>query len=299
MGDLSFGHSFDGLTDEKTHRTVSSIHEHSWAVGLLLPIPWVFHLLTKLPNSMNPQYKLLQFCNEQVEKRKETSPAEPDLSSHLFTEKPFFADPMSEYNLVTGDARLLVVGGSHTTATALIYLFYHLASEKSLQEKLLEELDLEVNVQTIQNLPYLNAVINETLRLHPPVPSMSSRDTPAEGIKVGDIFIPGEVTVFTSLHSIHRSEAFDQPLNFIPERWTTRPELIRNKKAFAPFLAGAFGCVGRPLAYNEMRTVVAKLVPSFEISLAEGEDGRRPQGSLDVFPVNYGALNLVFTPRKS
>jgi cytochrome P450 family 628 len=302
MSDLSFGHSFDGLASEKTHWAITSIRESNAALGILGPVPWLIHLMTKLPDALNPMQKLITFSNEQVDKRKQLHPAEPDIMSHLLDQdEPFFKDPAQEYHLFTGDVRLLIIAGSDTTATALAFLFYQLALNPTLQKKLFQEIsDLEINVQTVQDLPYLNAVINETLRLHPPVPSMPPRDTPAEGVKVGDISIPGDVTVYTPLYSLHRSDAFKKPLEFIPERWTTQPELIQNRKVFAPFLIGPYACIGRQLAYNEMRTVAARLVSGFEVALGKGEDGHRLlYSSADNFTTTIGNLDLVFTPRKS
>jgi cytochrome P450 family 628 len=58
---------------------------------------------------------------------------------------------------------------------------------------------------------------------------------------------------------------FPQPKEFIPERWSTKPELIKRKDAFIPFSGGAFGCAGKPLAMMELRMAVALMVRKFDI----------------------------------
>jgi cytochrome P450 len=66
--------------------------------------------------------------------------------------------------------------------------------------------DNEVSNVKIQKLDHLNAVINEALRLHPPVPTALQRLTPPEGINIGDTFIPGNMTVWCPQYVIGRSE---------------------------------------------------------------------------------------------
>lgn len=100
---------------------------------------------------------------------------------------------------------------SDTTAATLTYLFYHLAREPEQARILREELAplvpdvTNISHQAIQDAPHLNGVINETLRLHPPVPSGVLRVTPPEGMNIGDTFIPGNITVSTPFHPLgHR-----------------------------------------------------------------------------------------------
>lgn len=65
--------------------------------------------------------------------------------------------------------------------------------------------------------------------------------TPPEGIEVDGVWIPGHVQVFTPPWLLCRYEKyFPQADQFIPERWTTRPELVVDKRAFIPFNAGMF-----------------------------------------------------------
>lgn len=103
--------------------------------------------------------------------------------------------------------RPLTAMSSDTTAAALVFLFCCLAREPSVVQKLREELnqvDDIRNHQALLNLPYLNSVITEGLRLHPPVPGGFPRQTPSEGVTIADQFIPGEVTCVAPNYTIAR-----------------------------------------------------------------------------------------------
>ena len=120
-------------------------------------------------------------------------------------------DKRRERHLLMGDARLLIVAGSDTTATTLVYCFYHLAKDPSLVDKLRSELeahsirnDDSFEVQPLQYLPFLNALINETLRMHPPVPGGVFRDTPAEGVEMNGVRLPGGIKTIGPHYTIQR-----------------------------------------------------------------------------------------------
>lgn len=111
---------------------------------------------------------------------------------------------------LAGDSRLIVVAGADTTSATLTYMMYHIASDISQQQELRSELagftlDESFDAQTLASSERLNAVINETLRLHPPVPSGTSRKTPKEGLTIGGMFIPGECIITVPFWTVHRS----------------------------------------------------------------------------------------------
>jgi cytochrome P450 len=107
---------------------------------------------------------------------------------------------------------------------------------------------------------HLNGIIYEALRLHPPIPSGLLRVTPPEGISFEGVYIPGGVTVSVPTHPLGRCEmiqphllyrwtwlirqqmtaetAYARSHDFIPERWYSQPELIRDKNAFVSFSSG-------------------------------------------------------------
>jgi cytochrome P450 len=93
---------------------------------------------------------------------------------------------------------------------------------------------------------------------------------------------------------------YSQALEFVPERWYSKPEMVKHKDAFAPFSMGPYNCIGKNLAYLEMRTLVAQLILNFDVKLAPGEDGTRLlTRTKDHFTVTPGQLDLVFTPASS
>jgi cytochrome P450 len=134
--------------------------------------------------------------------------SDPRYRRHSNLIRPTLADENSRW--LWGDTRLVVVAGSDTSSSALTHIFYHLAKEPHIAAKLRKELapiytpGSETEVRDIQDAKYLNGVINEALRLHPPVPSGLLRQTPPEGLMVGDIFIPGGVTVSAPTWSMGR-----------------------------------------------------------------------------------------------
>ena len=214
MGELSFGRSFNALKNAESHFAMDIIHQSLLALGLFSPSTWILRTLIQLPNALNPAMPMIKYSEECVNERKSRDPEEADLMSHLLEGEPFFDNKKKEDDLLTGEARLMITAGSDTTAASLTYVFYRLSEDPTRVQKLRTELKENgihqaagLAVQDLQHLPYLNTVINETLRLHPPVPDGVFRDTGAQGLQIGEHYIPGNVTILTPIYSIHRCKS--------------------------------------------------------------------------------------------
>lgn len=139
-------------------------------------------------------------------------------------------------------------------------IFYHLSIQPHIQAKLRAELGRIPSVHdynALKDMAYLDAVINETLRLHPVLLTAGNRLTGHHGILVGKTYIPPETTIVAPRYTIARrvyivkcdarelqeltglvESCFERATEFIPERWVEKPEMIKDKRAFNPFNLG-------------------------------------------------------------
>lgn len=118
-------------------------------------------------------------------------------------------------------------------------------------------------------LPYLNAVLEETMRLIPPAGMGAARVSPGETVE--GRFIPAGVFVSSESYTMaHDPRNAVDPEAFRPERWLAGGE----KPWSQPFLIGPRSCIGVNLAWLEMRVALAKMVYSFDFRLAPESLGR-------------------------
>ncbi|KAF7974713.1 hypothetical protein HWV62_11507 [Athelia sp. TMB] len=165
---------------------------------------------------------------------------------------------------------------------------------------------------------YLNAVINETLRLLPPVLSGSQRvvERGSGAATFGPHLIPEGTAVFSHFYSIQRDQRYFSPLpeTFWPDRWLSESErtspfgsgykgpvnVVVDRTAFTPFSFGPSICVGKNLALQELRMVVCLMLQTFDMRLAEGYDAQRWEKEIeDRLITHTGELPVVLTPRKN
>lgn len=197
MGDLAYGESFDMLKNGESHWAIDLLNEGQGGMRPLGPIAWLFGILIRTP-VLNAGYKkFVQFCEDKIENRKKMKPELPDITSWLLKAEPMSTDPFVNRMWAAGDSRLIIVAGSDTTAATLTHVFYHLAQSPGHVDVLRKELQQTSTTANwdLKDLPHLNGVINEALRLHSPVPSGTQRQTPPEGLQVGKHFIPGNTLV--------------------------------------------------------------------------------------------------------
>ncbi|KAL0409517.1 UNVERIFIED_CONTAM: Flavonoid 3'-monooxygenase, partial [Sesamum radiatum] len=126
----------------------------------------------------------------------------------------------------------------------------------------------------ISKLVYLDAVIKETLRIHPPGPLLIPR-IPSQSCTIGGYSIPKDSAVFINIWSIQRDPlAWDNPSEFMPERFLSNSgkwNFSGNNFNYIPFGSGRRICAGLPLADRMLRYVLASLLHSFNWQLPRGE----------------------------
>ncbi|KAL4877038.1 cytochrome P450 [Aspergillus karnatakaensis] len=275
MSALAFGEPMgytEGNSNETAKSVLDNIQKGVDAIGLLLHVPWLMGMLTTFSWAIGPMREWNQYSEKLVIKRKNMKIPKPDLLSHLLNNTE---DTPSGRALLNSECRLIVGAGSDTTATALTFLLVNLALYPQWLQRLREEVDPIFAMDGFncgRTLPVLDAIINESMRLYPSVFFGSQRETPPEGLKIGDTFIPGGTIVSIPAYQLSRDERnFIRAKDYLPERWTSNPELIINKAAYMPFLTGPGNCAGRNLAMMELRSVVARIAHEFDIAFPPGQ----------------------------
>ena len=177
------------------------------------------------------------------------------------------------------NAMLIVVGGSESVTTALTGTINYLLREPSKLEVLTNEVrsafpdEEKINSAALTRLPYLNAVLQEGLRLCPTIPDGMRRQVPKGGAVVAGHFLPEDTVVSIPQWAAYQSEAnFSFPTSFLPERWLqkTGDRPSDRKEVFQPFSLGPHNCPGRELAWMELRMILAKLVWHYDLTQPKG-----------------------------
>jgi cytochrome P450 len=202
-------------------------------------------------------------------KRLRNNDAEDDISSKLLTNNK--GEPVGlPLGAILAEASVMMNAGTDTTTAALTNSIYLLYKNPNVLARLREELDAATGTteipsyDTLAQLPYLRACVEESLRVRPASSMGLPRVVPKGGRMIAGKFIDEGVTVSVPTYTLLRSpEAFDNPEVFDPERWISGDK-ERMSKAHFPFSTGPRACIGRNIAYFEQLLVISALVKSFD-----------------------------------
>ncbi|KAI4717623.1 putative P450 monooxygenase [Aureobasidium sp. EXF-10727] len=181
-----------------------------------------------------------------------------------------------------------LLAGIDTTADSLMFLIWALSRRQNahIQKRLAEEVlglpgdAFENNMpklDVIDKLPYLNAVIKETLRLYAPLPASEPRSIGSDCI-ISGYKIPARTVVNMSPYSLHRNpDVFDKPLEFNPERWCGESDQVAlMNRWFWAFSSGGRMCIGLHLAMAEMTALTVAVYRDYNTSIAPGFENKSP-----------------------
>lgn len=275
LGDLAFGESFEGVKKGETHiwikillgsvvRAQTTFLQKKPFIKLILPY--------LLPSGADESLKIHRtLSKEKAQKRIQLGDTgRADFFSHMLKKKT-----MSEKEMMA-QTSTLIIAGSETTATSLSATTWFLLKNPDCMSNLQREIRSsfasadEITGDSTANLPYLHAVIEESLRMFPPAPFGLPRYSP--GAEVDGHYVPkGTVVSVAPLNMTRDSRYWQDGESFRPERWVG--EGFRDeKKASQPFSTGPRACLGINLAYLEMRLALAKMVWLYDWELAVPRD---------------------------
>ncbi|KFV64205.1 Thromboxane-A synthase, partial [Dryobates pubescens] len=166
-------------------------------------------------------------------------------------------------------AAAFLIAGYETTTSTLSFATYLLATNPECQEKVLQEVDefsakhMVPDYQNIQELPYLDMVIAETLRMYPPA-FRFTREAAKDCVVLGQRIPAGAVVEVAVGHLHQNPEFWPEPEKFIPERFTEEARKEQHPFAYLPFGAGPRGCIGMKMGLLETKITLLRVLQKFQ-----------------------------------
>jgi len=298
---------------------VDSFQDYGTVIG---QNPWLDRLLVKNPVKLFLESKNLwpsspntSIINFAIDRQREASTANHNTKAQSeargvnFMERFLLSQKKDPAFLtdqqITAMCASLIIAGSDSTAISLSSVFFFLLKNPRVYQKLMQEIDSAdstgqlasskdttgagdvVPFSAANKLPYLDAVITESFRIHPAVGLLLERVTPPQGAVIHGKFVPGGIVVGCNAWVLHQNkEVFGEDANvYRPERWleSEGADLLRLSKmrqSMFQFGAGSRTCIGKNISLME----TYKMVPSFL---------RKFEVSIPMFPFRRALLKLI------
>lgn len=261
---------------------------------LLLPM-WV-------PTSRNREFRsVMQFMDSLmyglIAERRRTGTTHGDLLDLLLQARDEETGEGLTDQELRDEALTIFAAGHETTANALAWTWYLLASHPEAKARFHEELDRVLqgrtpNADDLQHLPYSRAIFDESLRLYPPVPAVQRKA--ATTTIVGGLPLPEGALVLVGTYNLHRHPDFwRDPEQFLPERWLNS-ERPAARYAYLPFGAGPRACVGIHFASLEGPLLLALIGRRYDLQLAQ--ESVEPELMVTLRP--KGGIRMMLQPRQ-
>ncbi|MFT3857667.1 MAG: cytochrome P450 [Aquabacterium sp.] len=265
----------------------------AWFKRITAPVPYWRFIKLPVDRSLDRSVKVINAAIDQfiaeARKRLADDPALRAAPRNLLDAMIVAADEsgsgLSDDD-VAGNVITMLLAGEDTTAITIAWLLYFLHQHPSVMHRVraevmhLEAGHASLSPEHLAGMTYLDACINETLRLKPVAPFLPLQT--ATDRVIGDVQVPAGTMIWT----VQRHDAMDparvpQPAAFLPERWLEEEHASAAsasglKRLSIPFGAGARVCPGRHLAITEIKMATATLLTHFDIEYVSTEDGQPP-----------------------
>lgn len=288
MGDLTFGQPLGLLENGKYSDWVRHVFDAIKVIPiaqLIQHYPLVNYMFKRFEPKFvtDMKYNHFKHSADRVDLRLKKGSDKPDIWNLVLSAQD--SEKLSIEEMYT-NAEVFLLSGSETTGTSMSGFTYYLLKNPDKLRRLTKEIRSgflrsdDITFDSTAGLKYLNACIQEAIRLYPPVPAGVPRVVPPEGRQMLGKWVAGGTRVSVHHWSTYRSAAnFHEPNRFVPERWLPQEgggggdEVYQNdsRESFQPFGYGSRVCVGQNMAMHEMRLLAAKVLYNFDLSLCVDE----------------------------
>lgn len=267
-----FSYDVSGGAENKVDDAMEFIQQHIfYRTSTLVDLPsWI-------PTRRNRRYlaavgDLDGIIYDMIARRRRGDAAEEyDLLQMLLDARDEDSGDGMDDKQVRDEIMTLFLAGHETTANALTFLLYVLASNPDVEARVLEEYESAFGEgvptpEDLEKLEYTPRVIKEVLRLYPPA-WVLERESVGEDVVAG-FTIPKGAWIFLCTYALHRTPEFwPEPDRFDPDRFLPEAERARPRYAWVPFGGGPRQCIGLAFAMMEMQIALPVLLRSFRMRL--------------------------------
>lgn len=211
-----------------------------------------------------------------IENRRKSEEDHHDLLSNLMGAVDQESNQSLTNEELIDEVMTLFIAGHDTTAVVMNWVFYLIAKRPEVQEKILAEIKEKGDAETldmnaIMSFDYTRRVLQETMRLYPPVWSFGRKTIEADNIDGFEI--PAHTSINLPAMFIHRSpEYWEKPEEFYPDHFLAEKVKERPKYAYFPFGGGKRKCIGEHFAIMEMMLVLVRSVSKYQFKLESEKD---------------------------
>ncbi|KAI8666719.1 hypothetical protein NCS57_00898100 [Fusarium keratoplasticum] len=271
---------------------ISALEEHLGYATLVGIFPSLHRYLFPLKNYLAGakgagRAYVLSFTNERIREAQvtpkpvaeESAVAMEDFLTKFLAKHAADPDVFTSFHVLAGCTSNMVAG-SDTTAISLSAVLYYLLKHPACLQKLRDEIDdltakgglsKSPTFKESQQLPYLQAVIKEALRMHPATGLPLERVVPEGGATISGRFFPEGTTVGINTWVAHRDHRVfgDDAETFNPDRWLVDDvaRLSMMNRYYMPFGLGSRTCIGRHVSMLEMSKLIPRIVRDFDFGL--------------------------------
>ncbi|OSC98018.1 bifunctional P-450/NADPH-P450 reductase [Trametes coccinea BRFM310] len=265
------------------------------------------YIVQSMMTSTNAKYEqdqriLAQLVNEILDDHRANPPEKPDILSTMMNGRDKetglgLSDESIKYNLLT-----FLIAGHETTSGMLTFTTYYLLKDPEAMRKLREEIDTKIGNRTptvhdVNKLPYLLAVMRESMRLGPTAPARSV--APLEDTVIGGKYcVEKGTSIIINTYNAHRDPSVwgEDAETFRPERMLDGKFEALPPNAWQPFGFGMRGCIGRPFAWQEAQLALISIIQRFDLVMHDPTYELQLKQTLTIKPHNFYIHAL---PRKN
>ena len=180
-------------------------------------------------------------------------------------------DSIMDFNELRAESASLMVAGASTGSVTMAWATYYILRHPTIKERLITELkaiDGPLTYSSLNKIKLLEGILNEVLRMHPPIGVAMPRDVPTGGAEICGIYVPGGTSVGVPAFTIGRNpEVYPNPNTWDPDRWLTADANM--KTCFLGWGAGSRKCIGINLAMMFMSKLIGELFLRYDLELED------------------------------